>query len=115
MDTTSNYQGSKQQKYYLNNKNEINEKRRAKAAADKIEKDALKLQEQKAKMENSSRLVFFAKFIYDNVINENRFNDHHEIVTYLNTISKEEYKFGNVSYLKLIIDYLALTNSIQPK
>jgi len=27
--TTTNYQGSKQQKYYLNHKDEINEKRRA--------------------------------------------------------------------------------------
>jgi len=110
--TTSNYQGSKKQKYYLNHKDEINEKRRVKAAADKIEKDALKLQEQKAKMENSSRLVFFTKFIYNDVIDENRFNNHHEIVNYLNTVAKEEFNFGKLSYLKLLIDYLALTNTV---
>jgi len=63
-------------------------------------------------MENSSRFVYFAKFIYDDVINENRFNNHHEIVKYLNTIANEEYNFGNVSYLKLLIDYLALTNTV---
>jgi len=63
-------------------------------------------------MENSSRLVFFAKFIYDDVIDENKFNNHHEIVKYLNTIAKEEYNFANVSYLKLLIDYSALTNTV---
>jgi len=87
-------------------------KKRAKAAADKVEKDALKLQQQQAKMEIAPRLVFFTKFIYNDVINENRFNIHHEIVNYLNTIAKEEYNFGNVSYLKLLIDYLALTNKV---
>jgi len=80
----------------INGYNEINEKRRAKAAAHKIASDALKLQQRKTKMENSSRLVYFTKFIYD-VIDENKFNNHLEIVKYLNTIAKEEYNFGNVS------------------
>jgi len=110
--TTSNYQGSKQQKYYLNHKDEINEKRRAEAAADKIASDALKLQQQQAKMEIAPRLVTFTKFIYYDVINENRFNDPPEIVKYLNTIAKEEHNFGNATYLKLLIDYLALTNKV---
>jgi len=63
-------------------------------------------------MEIAPRLVFFNKFIYEDVINENRFNNHHEIVNYLNTVAKEEYKFGNVTYLKLLIDYIALTNTV---
>jgi len=72
----------------LNNKDEIIKKRRAKAAADKIASDALMLQQQQAKMENAPRLVTFTKFIYNDVIDENRFNNHHEIVEYLkkNTI-----------------------------
>jgi len=110
--TTSNYQGSKQQNYYLNHKNEINEKRRAKAAADKIASDALKLQQQQGKMEISPRLATFTKFIYFDIMVENRFINHFEIVKYLNTIPKDEYNLGNVTYLKLLIDYLAFTYKV---
>jgi len=63
-------------------------------------------------MEIAPRLVTFTKFIYFGIMDEKRFNNHFEIVKYLNTIPKEEYNLGNVTYLKLLIDYLALTNKV---
>jgi len=48
--TTSAHQGSKHQKYYLNNKDVILEKKRAKVAADQVERDALKVEKQNIRM-----------------------------------------------------------------
>jgi len=105
--TTSTYQGSKQQKYYLNNRDVILEKKRAEAAADKVKTDALRIEEQNVRMQKSIKIVNLGKNIYKDIIDEDRFNDHYEIINYLNTVVDEKYKLGRVNYFKILIDYLA--------
>jgi len=73
---TTTYDGSKQQKYYLKNKEIILEKKRAKAAANKAEKNALKAQEHITKMNNSLKIINMGKNIYNNIIDREYFKNH---------------------------------------
>jgi len=55
------YEGSKQHKYYNKNKDEILAKKRAKTAADKAQKDAVKIMEENIKQNNILKIKSMGK------------------------------------------------------
>jgi len=54
-------------------------------------------------MKNSTRLAMFGKIIYDDIIDENRFNNHYKIINYLNTVVDKKYKLEGDTYLKVLL------------
>jgi len=62
------YEGSKQQKYYIKNKELILEKLRNKTVANKAAKDALKVEEENIKQNNIIRINSMGKNIYEHIL-----------------------------------------------
>jgi len=104
------YEGSKQQKYYLKNKELILEKKLNKAAADKAKKEALKAEENAIKQNNIPKVKRMGGNIYSCVIDEEYFKNQLEITEFLNTVLDDKYGLAGMSYLKILIDYMALDN-----
>jgi len=106
------YEGSKQQNYYNKNKEEILAKKRAKTAADKAKKDAAKIIEENIKQINILRIKSMSKNIYEHILDRQYFTNVTNIIDHLNNQIEQQYDLGGMTYLKILIDYMAL-NDIQ--
>jgi len=104
------YEGSKQQRYYLKNKEVILEKKRNKAAADKAKKEALKAEERIIIQNDIPKIKNMGGNIYSTVINEEYFKNHLEMIAFLNNIVDVKYDLAGMSYLKILTDYMALVD-----
>jgi len=102
------YEGSKQHKYYLKNKELILEKKRNKAAADKVKKEALQAGEDVIKQNNIPRIKSMGANIYSCVIDEVYFKNYLEMIEFLNTVVNDKFDLAGMSYSKISIDYMAL-------
>jgi len=78
------YEGSKHQKYYNKNKDEILAKKRTKTAADKAQKDAAKIVEENIKQNSILKIKSMGKNIYEHILYREYFTNATEIIDYLN-------------------------------
>jgi len=104
------YEGSKQQRYYLKNKEVILEKMRNKAAANKAKKEALKAEEDVIKQNIIPKIKSMGSNIHSCVIDEVYFKNYLEMIEFLNTVVDVKYDLAGMSYLKILIDCMALDN-----
>jgi len=106
------YEGSEQQKYYLKNKDFTLEKLRNKTAANKVAREAAKIEKEIIKQNNIIKINNMGKNIYEHILEKEYFNKTSDIIDYLNDIIEQQYYLGGMTYLKILIDYMAL-NDIQ--
>jgi len=104
------YEGSKQQKYYNKNNELILEKLRNKTAASKAAKDALKAEEEIIKQNNIIRIKSMGKNIYEHILDRENFTKASDIIDYLNNPVEQQYDLGGMTYLKILIDYMSLSD-----
>jgi len=76
----------------------------------KRKKEALKAEENVSIQNNIPQIKSMGGNIYSCVIDEEYFNNHLEIIEFLNTIVDDKYDLAGMSYLKILIDYMALDN-----
>jgi len=91
------YEGSKHRKYYLKNKELILEKKRNKAVADKVKKEALKAEGDVIKRNNVPRIKRMGANIYSFVIYEVYFKNHLEMIEFLNNVVDVKYDLAGMS------------------
>jgi len=99
-------------KYYNKNKDQLLEKVRIKTTANKAKKDAAKIMEENIKQHNILRIKSMDKNIYEHVLDREYFTNVTNTIDHLNNKVEQQYDLGGMTYLKIIIDYMAL-NDIQ--
>jgi len=89
----------KEQQYYLKNKDLILEKLRNKTAANKVPKEAAKIEEENIKQNNIIRINNMGKNIYEHILEKEYFNKTSDITDYLNDIVEQQYDLSGMTYL----------------
>jgi len=106
------YEGSKQQKYYLKNKELILEKSRNKTAANKVAREAAKIEKEIIKITKILRINNVGKLIYEQILDKEYFKKTSDIIDFLNKIVELQYDLRGMTCLKILNDYMSL-NDIQ--
>jgi len=103
---------SKEQRYYLENREAILEKRRSKAAADKLKKKDEILNEYELLKSKFPTINKIGDNIYETIIDEGYRNDSDSVTKLLSTKMDEKYELGGMTHLEILADYLALSNIV---
>jgi len=103
---------SKEQRYYLKNKEAILEKRKAKAAADKLKRQNEVLSEYELLKPKIAAINRICDNIYEAIIDEGYRNDSDAVTKLLSAKFNEKYELGGMSHLEILADYLALNNIV---
>jgi polynucleotide 5'-kinase involved in rRNA processing len=99
---------SRQVKYYHENRDAINERKREKRAEERLKKEQEKLNKKKEISVDIQKLMSMGKNIFESVIDMR--NDKQSITEYLNSVIEEGYTFAGWSSLQILIDYIAFNN-----
>ena len=108
---TSTYVGSKQQKYYENNKDKILAKKHAKTEANKIAKENAKAEQAILLQKTIEKINERGTNIYATILDEDFKKDTRGVIDLLNDIIPTQYDLGGMSNLKILIDYMALNDT----
>jgi polynucleotide 5'-kinase involved in rRNA processing len=100
---------SRQLKYYHENRNAINERKREKRAEERLKKEQEKLNKKKEISVDIEKLMNMGKNIFESIIDMR--NDEQSIIEYLNSVIEEGYPFAGWSSLQILIDYIAFNNN----
>ena len=102
---------SKEKRYYLKNKDSINEKRREKAAQDKLEKDIKWSEDLQTIKDKIKKINASGESIYNSIISPTNKKYVESVVDMLKEKILPQYDLGGMTNLEILADYMAL-NSI---
>jgi len=86
------------------------EKLKNKTAVNKAQKDAAKIMEENIKQNNILRIKSMGKNIYEHILDREYFTNENDIIDHLNNQVEQQYDLGGMTYLKILIDYMALND-----
>jgi len=101
---------SKEKRYYLKNRDSILEKRKAKALADKVKKEADDLKAYELIKSKIPAINNIGVNIYETIIDDGYKKDYEEVTKLLSFKIDEKYELGGMTHLEILSDYLALNN-----
>jgi len=101
---------SKEKRYYLKNRDAILEKRKAKAAADKLEKEKIKFYELEIVKSKMSAINRIGENIYETIIDDGYRKDTEAVLQILSHKIDEKCDVGGITHLEILADYLALND-----
>ena len=106
------YKGSKQERYYINNKESILAKKHAKTEANKIIKEEAKIKNKTILENKIARINNDGRGIYNAILGEGYIDDSDTLKDFLDDVVPVQYDLGGMSNLQILVDYIALNEKL---